>query len=202
MRAKRFTYTLSALDEDGFASAVTGAINVTPWATILGSPGDDCAHQTTVLSTTDLSGINYTFKGTDANGREQTEVIAGPSSTTINLVNYFKTMTSISANATMGTSTMTVGWTTLCSTPIIPCAVGPHDGPIISISPSGITLTMQETATPIFATSASSTLWQTLISSGTAVAKAQADIGITGIRALISVNSSGILTMDVAQARA
>jgi hypothetical protein len=202
MRPKRFSYTFAALDADGFAAAVTGAIQTTPWTTILGSPANGCAHQTTLTlaSGSSLAGVTITVTGTDAEGRTQTEAIAGPSGTT-NMTKYFATVTSITSSATLGASTMNVGWTTLCSTPAIPVAVYPHDGAVVSISPASCTLTMQQTVSPIYDTAAASVVWQTLIASGTAAAVAQALIGITAIRALVSVSSPGTLTIDIAQAR-
>jgi hypothetical protein len=202
MRPKRFSYTFAALDADGFAAAVTGAINTTPWTTILGSPADGCAHQTTLTlaSGSSLAGVTITVTGTDAEGRVQTEAIAGPSGTT-NMTKYFATVKSITSSATLGASTMNVGWTTLCSTPAYPVAVYPHDGAVVSISPANTTVTMQQTVSPIYDTAASSVVWQTLIGAGSSTAIAQALIGTTAIRALITVQSSGTLTMDIAQAR-
>jgi hypothetical protein len=201
MRPKRLSYTFAALDADGFANDVTGNIATTPWTTILGSPADGCAHQTTLASSADIHLITITVSGTDAEGRVQTEAIAGPASNTVNLTKYFKTLTSITSSATLGANTMDVGWTTLCATPIYPVAIYPHDGPVVSISPASCTVTMQQTVSNIFDTAAASVVWQTLIASGTAVAVAQGLIGITAIRALITVSSPGTLTIDVAQAR-
>jgi hypothetical protein len=202
MRPKRFSYTFVALSAAGFAATVTGDIKTTPWTTIAGYPLDLIAHQTTLTlaSGGSLAGVNITVTGTDAEGRAQSETIAGPSATT-NLTKYFKTVTSITADATLGASTMNVGWTTLCSTPAYPLAVYPHDGAMVSISPANCTLVIQQTASPIFDTAAASVVWQTLIASGTAVATAQALIGATAVRALISISSPGTLTMDIAQAR-
>jgi hypothetical protein len=202
MRPKRLSYTLAALDANGFAAEVTGAIQTTPWTTILGSPADGCAHQTTLACTADISAITITVTGTDAEGRVQTESIAAPKSNTVNLIKYFKTLTSITSDATLGAEVMDVGWTTLCATPIYPVAVYPHDGPVVSIVPASCTVTIQQTVSNVYDTAGASVAWQTLIASGTASAIAQALIGVTGIRALITVSAPGTLTMEFAQARA
>jgi len=201
MRPKRLNYVFSALDADGFAVSVTGAIQTTPWTTIAGAPSDGVAHQTTLASSADIHAITITVNGTDAEGRVQTESIAGPASNTVNLTKYFKTVTSITSDATLGANTMNVGWTTLCSTPAYPVAVYPHDGPVVGISPVSCTVTIQQTISPIYNTTTAS-VWQTLIASGTAVAIAQGTAGITAVRALVTVSAPGTLTMDIAQARA
>jgi hypothetical protein len=197
MKSRRFSYTFAALDANGFAEGMTG----TGAATILSSPGDGCAHQTTFYSSADLRGITFTVTGTDADGRVQTETAIGPNATTSNLTKYYKTLTSVTASATLGASTMDIGWTTLCYTPTIPVALYPHDGPVVSISPASLTLTVQQTVSDVYKTAAASVIWQTLIASGTAVAIAQALIGVTGIRCSITVSSPGTLSMDIAQAR-
>jgi hypothetical protein len=197
MRPRRFSFTITDLDRNGYTTAMTGTVP----AVIIGSPGDGCAHQTTFYSSADLRGITFTVIGTDANGVVQTETIVGPNATTANLAKYYKTLTSVTASATLGASEMEIGWTGLCYTPTIPVATYPHDGPVVSISPANITLTVQQTVSPIFNTAYSSVIWQTLIASGTAAAIAQALIGVTGIRNTITVSSSGTLSMDIAQAR-
>ena len=199
MRPKSFSYTFADLDADGFAVDVTGAINTTAWTTIAGSPDDGCAHQTTLYSTANLSGITITVTGTDAEGRTQSEAHAGPNNNTVNLTSYFKTVTSISASATLGANTMLCGWTTLCVTPAYPVNRLSGSGPVVSISPANCTLTVQQTASDMVNTANASVVWQDLIASGSSAAIGQGKDGITAVRANITVSSPGTLTMEMAQ---
>jgi hypothetical protein len=96
-------------DTDGFLDDATGA---GPFVTFLNSGAcpDGLAHQLAFVSTANLSGINLTVVGTDADGRAQTEVRAGPNNNTVESSKYFKTITSITASSTLGANTMDVGW--------------------------------------------------------------------------------------------
>jgi hypothetical protein len=203
MRAKKFVYTLTALHADGFCENVTGTIQLTAWTTIAGAPGDGCSHQTTLASTSNLSGVNITVTGTDAENRVLAETIAGPNNTTVSLTNYFKTVTKVTADATLGAATMNVGWTALAYTPTYPCAVYPHDGPAFQVNLGGTTVnyTKQQTNDDLYVNNPAQ--WHTL---GTATIDADSSemaiIGATGIRVWVHSHTSGVLYMTVSQARA
>lgn len=101
---------LDVADESttGIATGLTGA---GPFSTFTASgPTDGLAHQLSLTSTANLSGINITINGTDADGRTQTETRAGPNNTTVETSKYFKTVTSITAASSLGANTMDVGW--------------------------------------------------------------------------------------------
>jgi hypothetical protein len=60
----------------------------------------------------DVSGVNFTITGTDADGRAQTDTVVGPNAGTSSSTKYFKTVTDISADATTaGGVTVSIGWT-------------------------------------------------------------------------------------------
>lgn len=198
MRSSRYTYTLAALDADGFANDLTGA---GPFTTF-GAPADGTAHQTTLASAANLSAITMTVVGTDANNNVQTEAIAGPAANTVNLTKYFKTITSITPSATLGANTMDVGWTALVQTPIIPVDPYKLTGPLLTVGVGGTcTFTAQQTNANVFDLSITPT-WATLGSAGaSATAMTLANAGTTGVRVTVASHTSGILTLDITQAR-
>lgn len=53
----------------------------------------------TIVSTNDLSLVNFTVTGTDSNGRAITEVVVGPNNATVTTTNTFATVSSVSADA-------------------------------------------------------------------------------------------------------
>lgn len=102
------TYTPAALSANGIAAALTGA---GPFVTFA-APGaaDNLEHQITLQSAANLSAINMTITGTDANDNIISEVHAGPNANTVTSVKFFKTVTQITAASTLGANTMAVGW--------------------------------------------------------------------------------------------
>jgi len=74
--------TLTALAGTGFASAQQGSLTV---------------------AVANLSGVNFTWYGTDADGHLQTETIAGPNNNTVTTTKYWLTVTQIAASAAVGT---------------------------------------------------------------------------------------------------
>src|SRR5688572_21267722 len=109
----KFRYDPANVDTDGIADGITGA---GPWNEIAvgelvaAGAGDGLAHQLNLTSAANLSGINITIVGTDADDKPITEVIAGPAANTVETTGYFKTVTSIAAASTLGANTMDVGW--------------------------------------------------------------------------------------------
>jgi hypothetical protein len=105
---KRVVYTPAAVSANGIAAALTGA---GPFATFT-APGaaDLLGHQVALASTADLHLTNFTVTGTDANDNVLTEVHAGPNNNSVLSVNYFKTVTLISASVSLGANTLNVGW--------------------------------------------------------------------------------------------
>lgn len=117
------SYTLAAASQSRFANDATGAtITLANTAT-----SDGQAYKIAILNNggNDLSSINFTLVGTDADGRAQTEVLVGPTgSATVYSVYYYKTLTSVTLSSTLGANTVDIGTTTQFSTPTIPCDYG------------------------------------------------------------------------------
>lgn len=88
----------------------TGATGAGPFTTFSqSSTGDSLAHKVDLTSTANLSGINMTIAGTDADGQSISEVIAGPNINTVTSTKFFKTITSVTAASTLGANTMDIG---------------------------------------------------------------------------------------------
>lgn len=98
------------VDTDGLADGITGA---GPWAAgdfVRTTTPDGLAHQLNLTSTANLSAINITLTGTDADDNVIAEVIAGPNNNTVETTKYFKTLTGVSAASTLGANTLDIGW--------------------------------------------------------------------------------------------
>ena len=201
MRPSKKTYTLAALDADGFAVNVTGAIQTTPWTTIAGAPSDGIAHATTLYSAADLHAITITVNGTDSEGRAQSEDILGPNATTTTLTKYFKTVTSVTASATLGANTMQVGWTALCATPSYPQDYHAYSAATLSIEASGtVDYTIQQSVVDAFEMTVDD--WFTLASPN--LTESTAAVGVlnaTATRILVNSHTSGVLTICRSQGR-
>lgn len=105
---KKVTYTPTAISANGIAAALTGA---GPFLTFAApGPADLLEHQVSLQSAANLSGINITITGTDANDNIVSEVHVGPNANTVVSVKFFKTVTLITAASTLGANTMAVGW--------------------------------------------------------------------------------------------
>jgi len=93
----------------GFAAAATGAT----WTLAATAPTDGHQRLVTItgLTATDHSGLTATITGTDANDLAQTETLTLPKgTTTVTSKNYFKTVTTVTPSATIGSDTMNIGW--------------------------------------------------------------------------------------------
>lgn len=108
MRPVYYSFTPANTTTTGIVSGLTGA---GPWTTFtLSGPSDGLAHQLSLTSAANISGINITVTGTDADGVAISETLAGPAANTVETTKYFKTVTQISAASTLGANTMDVGW--------------------------------------------------------------------------------------------
>lgn len=126
MRPSYFTFSPAAESDAGIADDLTGA---GPWVpNVAAGPGDGLAHQISLASTANLSAINITITGTDADGRAVTETRAGPNNNEVETTAFFKTVTTISAASTLGANTMDVGWVDEAASPTIPLEIFTDSG--------------------------------------------------------------------------
>jgi hypothetical protein len=108
-RMKVIDIDLETVSLTGFASNVTGAA-FTLTAT---SCTDGLAHQVSIRNdaVTNHSGKTIDLVGTDANGDALTETITAPAgAATVESTKYFKTLTSVTPSATIGSDTFDIGW--------------------------------------------------------------------------------------------
>lgn len=107
MRPIRYAFTPEAANTTGFLAGATGAGPFTPSSP---TSGDNLAHLFTIISGDDLSAITFTVTGFDADGNVQTEAIVGPNATTATSTNYWSSITSVTASATLDVNTADFGW--------------------------------------------------------------------------------------------
>lgn len=117
MRPKTFSYTPLDDDTNYFATGLTGATGVLTTFAV----SDGLAHNVTLTVATDnLSTINITVTGLDADGRAQSEVIAGPNNNTVAGTKFFSRLDTITFGSTLSESTMDVGINDICISKTIP----------------------------------------------------------------------------------
>lgn len=101
----------SDVDTDGVFAAITGA---GPWDSVdfnVGNPPDGLAHQLSFIASAAVSTLVFTITGTDADGNSISEDVTGVDNLTpVETSKYFKTITGLSADATLGVNTLAVGW--------------------------------------------------------------------------------------------
>lgn len=196
MRPRTFSYTLAALDADGYLNDATGA---GPFTSILAQPPDGLAHPVTLASAANLSTITFTINGTDADGVTISETIAGPVANTVTSTKLFKTVTSIVNSATLGANTMDAGWTAVAESQVFPVDRFSDAGVMVVADIDGtIAYTVQQTNSNVF--DGSTVHWALLGSAGaTADQVAQALIGATAVRFTIASHTSGTIAFGVAQ---
>jgi hypothetical protein len=192
---------------------LVNATGAGPFTTIAAQPADGLAHPVTLASTANLSTINMTIVGTNAEGNPLTEVIAGPNNNTVTTLNYFKTITSVTNASTLGANTMNVGWTAIGVTPMFPLSVYPHGGATLQVALNGTTCnyTPQYTMMPVLSTNddgvttrtnsckLTNDVWKALVAAGTADTATTVEDGATAVRVLVNSHTTGTITLGIAQ---
>lgn len=197
------TYTFAALNAAGYANDVAYAGG--GYALTANTAGDSCAHPVTILgnAATNHSGKTFTITGTDANDVSITNAIAGPNGVaTVTSTKRFKTVTSVTVDATTGADTFDIGWTALASTPWValdvtqvPFAVG-----VAAVLTGTANYDLEHTYSDI-STNATA---QVAYNNATMAAKtASSDVGITvpvrAVRLDINSHTSGVIQFTVIQ---
>ncbi len=202
---KVITYTPSNASATAYASNVSGAtFTLTNTAT-----ADGLARQ--ILFTNDTanskSGINMTLVGTDADGNAQTEVLAGPgSSTTTVSTKFYKTLTSVTPASTFGADTMDIGTNGVWYTPTLP--LNARNAAVANIQ-AALTGTATFTVSQIYddvlsgtATPAQSAAWTSIsaLASKSATTVGAASAGATAVRLSTASYSTGaVISVSIAQ---
>ena len=149
MRPIALSFTPVVADTAGYLTGATGAGPFIPTAL---EPGDTLAHLFTIDSSADLSLITFTVTGIDMYGDRVVEDIVGPNATTVDSVNYYLSIESVSVSATLGLNTADFGWANGAYTkPIVLSYVNQTFSVGMGITVSGtIDYTVQHTFTDLF----------------------------------------------------
>lgn len=193
MRPKRFDLDPANVDPNGLCAAITGA---GPWTIaddefVANSASDGIAHQLNLTSTADLHLITITLTGTDADDLALTEAVTGPNNTTVESSGYFKTLTGVSASATLGANTLDIGWVDEIASKTIPINYVGQIAATIAVDVTGtVDFTVQETFDDIQQTNTAvqSAQWLsiTALATKTADTISTASVGATAIRMLFN----------------
>jgi len=209
MRPKEFDIDPVDVDDNGICAAQQAAE-----AGNLALDGDlvsggvatlDYARQIGIASTGNLSGVDFTVTGTDADGRAQSETLAGPSNDTVETAKYFKTVTQVAVNGAVGTDVI-VGTVDEIATQTIPIDRSSSLAASIGVDITGtINYTVQQTLEHVQQDGFNpqqDAAWHniTALASKTADLTGEAMIGATAIRLLVnSYSSTAELQMHVVQ---
>jgi hypothetical protein len=145
-----------------------------------------------------LAGINFTIVGTDPDGHDITETIAGPASaSTVTSTKFFKTITTIQPSATMGALTLAVGIAVTAITPTIPLTNSVASAGMTVVVTGTVNYTMYETFSNVYVHSVNSASTPiTALTSKTANTSGNASVSATGVLLLInSVTATATVTI-------
>lgn len=135
------TFSVAAANAAGYVSGATGA-SITLTAT---TAGDGLGRPVSFTSTANLSAINLTVVGFDADGRSITETLAAPNNNTVSTTEYFERVVSITPSATLGANTMNIGWGSAAQTKTIAINWRSHDVSVRTIVSGTINYDLQQT---------------------------------------------------------
>jgi hypothetical protein len=198
------TLTTVALDADGFANDVAYAAG--GYALSATTPDDGTAHKVTFTnnSTTDYTGANITFTGTDADGQAVTQTLAGPdASDVITTTQHFATLTSVTSDTDTMADTFDIGWTADAVGPMLKMAL--ERNPVTNtevfcrVPTTGPTYSLEYTAdtTPAGLDDATSWLTHATITGKTGTFDGQITAPILAIR--LHLTAAGTVNMTVVE---
>jgi hypothetical protein len=184
----------TAFNAQGFTS--TGAATA-PTTT---STSDGLAHYVTLTSPAQatLAGINFTIVGTDPDGHDISETIAGPASaSTVTSTKFFNTVATIQPSATMGALTLAVGIAVTAITPTIALTNSAAAAGMTVAVTGTVNYTMYETFANVYVHNANTVSTAiTALTSKTANTSGNASVSATGVILLInSVTASATVTV-------
>ena len=184
----------TAFNAQGFTS--TGAATAPTTTTT----SDGLANYVTLTSPVQatLAGINFTIVGTDPDGHDISETIAGPASaSTVTSTKFFKTVTTIQPSATMGALTLAVGIAVTAITPTIPLTNSAAAAGMTVAVTGTVNYTMYETFANVYVHSVGTVSTPiTALTSKTANTSGSAAVSATGVILLInSVTATATVTI-------
>lgn len=108
MNSYRKQFSLTNANATYFATNATGATITL----VNNKTSDGYAYQVSILNNgaNNLSTINFTITGLDADGKPQSEILAGPTaSATVYTAGYYSSVNSITLSSTLGANTINIG---------------------------------------------------------------------------------------------
>jgi hypothetical protein len=184
----------TAFNAQGFTSTGEATAPTTTSTT------DGLAHYVTLTSPAQatLAGINFTIVGTDPDGHDISDTIAGPASaSTVTSTKFFKTVATIQPSATMGALTLAVGIAVTAITPTIALTNSVAAAGMTVAVTGTVNYTMYETFSNVYVHTANSVSTPiTALTSKTANTTGSATVSATGVLLLInSVTASATVTV-------
>jgi len=174
-----------------FATGLTGATGVLTTFAVT----DSLAHNVTLTSLANLSGITMTVTGLDADGQAQTEAITGPNANTVAGSKFFSRLDTITFGSTLGASTMDVGIKDVAVSQTIPVnrlQVAFNLTEMVAVTGT-INYSLQYTEQDIYAASPATLVWFThaTIASKTASIDGVTTSPIQAVRLLLNSLTAG-----------
>lgn len=109
LKPRTLTVTPITINDAGVSALQTtagaGAFLVNGALAVAGAVTLANAYRISLTSAGNVSTVNFTIVGTGPESQAQTEVIAGPNINTVTTTGYFRTITSITVSAAVGTNT-------------------------------------------------------------------------------------------------
>lgn len=199
MRPIKLSLAPVTLSANAFnATDLTGA---GPWTPTTTATADSLGHLVTIVSAANLSAITFTLTGTDADDKTLTESLAGPNAGTVTGTKYFKTLTSVSASATVGVSTFGLGHGAASVSKTIPIEWRSYAAAAITADITGtINFTVQETYANVYDITGPSNAapWVNIsaLAAKTADTSSTATVGTNALRFLTNTVTNGA-TVDL-----
>lgn len=121
MRPVYLSFTPTNTSTSLFGSGLTAASG-DPLTLAASAVADGFAHKIIITPTGSVTG-NYTLTGTDADGQAQTETLATDTTNAVTSVNYYATLTEVTAPSGLGAETVSVGFTSAFVSRTIPLEI-------------------------------------------------------------------------------
>lgn len=211
MRPAQFTFSAAVTTAVALGQTTAGSGSFTLNGTLVGpiqkglvafAQFDAGVNRTvSITSTGNISGVNFTITGRDANGAVVTETRAGPNNTTVYTTALFNTVTSVTVNGAVGTATSigsgTTGATNWFTVDYFQSPV--NVGLWLQITAT-LSATVQLTPDSLQSGSTPYAFSHAYLTAVTADAASELPYGARGIRALINSSSgSGALVFTIIQ---
>jgi hypothetical protein len=110
---RKIVMDLVTIDADGIVENATGDLEDVALTLIQTAPPDHLAHMMAFVASASIAAADFEVNGLDADGNTIQETVTGVTTSPVQTVNYYSSITSIigrSADADIGAETLDVGW--------------------------------------------------------------------------------------------